>query len=125
MQPLAPFETDSSWGLKTTTRNTSPFDYDQLLTFFSTSGPLFRLMEAVAKESYSMCEFPIEKLPVSDELSQVACPLIPVSLVVRQGLIGPNDRPCLLREQVHAAFVGLAPEATGLLLLFVLLLPAK
>lgn len=73
LRPVTAFESSNGWGLKSTTRNVSPFEYDQLVAFFSTTGPLFRLMEVLSKESYSVCEFPIEKLPVSYMIRLVIC----------------------------------------------------
>lgn len=54
----------------------SAFEYDQLVAFFSPAGPLIRLLQCVSKESVSICEFPVERLPscVRDSLDQTVIP---------------------------------------------------
>jgi sphingomyelin phosphodiesterase 4 len=54
----------------------SAYEYDQLIAFFSPAGPLIRLLQSLSKESISICEFPVDRLPacVRESLDQTVIP---------------------------------------------------
>ena len=53
------------WGIKTVSRSFQVLEYDQLMSFFSTTGPVFQLMKFLSNEPTFRCDFPINRLPVS------------------------------------------------------------